>query len=85
MAASKNEGNRDWALINNVLQWTLLISTVAYLAIEKTGSIKMIGEPDVRLKRQEALLKKKEQEQGKSLQDKLADKETCLKRFEGKN
>ena len=84
MAASKTEDKRDWALINNVLQWTFLISTVVYLVVEKTGSIKMTGEPDVTLKRYEALLKKNEHEQGKSLPDKLADKETCLKRFEGR-
>ena len=84
MAASKIEGKCDWVLINNMLQWAFLISVVIYLAVEKTGSIKSNGELDARLKRHEAMFKENEQQQGNSLAEKQTDKETCLKRIEGK-
>ena len=93
MTPLKKESKHDWTLINSVLQWSFLLSTVIYLAIARNGTMKPFGELDERILRNEKLLKGNEirikllenTERRNSHKDEITRKDFLQKVFDGKN
>ena len=55
MVATKTDGKRGWGIINNVLQWSFLLSIALYLAVSKNHTRSSLRELDAIILRNEAL------------------------------
>lgn len=92
MVASKTEEKRKWGVINNVLQWSFVLSIAIYLAVSKNDCGSSLRDLDARILRNEALPKQNEMritllenvDRKNSQMDKIMDKKAVYKLFEGK-
>ena len=92
MVASKTDSKRGWGVINNILQWSLLLSIALYLVVSKNDTRSSLGELDTRILRSEALTKQNEiritllanVDRRNRQRDKIMDKKTVYKVLKGK-